>query len=204
MEKSTLSEIIRRNTNITHVPRHIFYSTLHCKNVKNEQCIPYINSNSSKQISEHESTTTRLERQVGNLTQTVQELRQKSYILETKLTLNEERRRNLETQLTKIQKCNRECNMDNATDENSTLNNSIRTLKEENQMLKNNLENLKSADGCVTDNKTLVCLIVFVCVLLISTVTSCVLYLRTKIRCKKSSYFECHHMRQNPTKNTSL
>ena len=206
VENLTLSEIIRRNTNITHVPRHVFYSTLHCMNVKNDQCIPYvINSSSSEQVSEQEHTTAGLESQVENLTQTVQKLQQKSYTLGRKLTLSEKKRRNLETQLEKIQKCNRECNMGNATVENSTLTNSISALKEENQMLKNNLENLKSADGSVIDNKTAVGLIVFLCVLLISTATSCVLYLREKMKCKKLSHFQCHHMARNlQTSSTSL
>ena len=204
VENSTLSEIIRRNTNITHVPRHVFYSTLYCMDVKNEQCIPCIDSSSSEKTSAHECTTTELKSQVENLTQTVQELQQKSNIQERKLTLNEKEKRNLDTQLENVRKQNRECNMHNATDENLTLTNSIRTLKEENQMLKNNLENLKSADGSAIDNTTVVCLIVFMCVFLITTATSCVLYLKKKIKCKKSSYFQRHQMGRNPTKSTSF
>ena len=204
VENSTLSEIIRRNTNITHVPRHVFYSTLYCMDVKNEQCIPCIDSSSSEKTSAHECTTTELKSRVENLTQTVQELQQKSNIQERKLTLNEKEKRNLDTQLENVRKQNRECNMHNATDENLTLTNSIRTLKEENQMLKNNLENLKSADGSAIDNTTVVCLIVFMCVFLIITATSCVLYLKKKIKCKKSSYFQRHQMGRNPTKSTSF
>ena len=204
VENSTLSEIIRRNTNITHVSRHVFYSTRYCMDVKNEQCIPCIDSSSSEKTSAHECTTTELKSQVENLKQTVQELQQKSNIQERKLTLNEKEKRNLDTQLENVRKQNRECNMHNATDENLTLTNSIRTLKEENQMLKNNLENLKSADGSVIDNTTVVCLIVFMCVFLITTATSCVLYLKKKIKCKKSSYFQRHQMVRNPTKSTSF
>lgn len=39
VENLTLAEIIRLNTNITNVPRHVFYSTLYCADVQNEHCV---------------------------------------------------------------------------------------------------------------------------------------------------------------------
>ena len=114
METLTLSEIIRRNTNITHVPRHVFYSTLHCADVKNEQCFPYLNSSNPEPTCNHSRLPTDFASEIENLTQTVQQLRNESYVLENKLALNENEKQNLTTQLTSLQqKYNGRCNMTN-------------------------------------------------------------------------------------------
>ena len=195
METLTLSEIIRRNTNITHVhvPRHVFYSTLHCADVKNEQCFPYLNSSNPEPTCNHSRLPTDFASEIENLTQTVQQLRNESYVLENKLALNENEKQNLTTQLTYLQqKYNGRCNTTNTTDENSNSEDDIRTLKQENQMLRNKVDALKSTQGSesksgksLVDDKALVCLIILLCVLLLSTAIFCVLYLRAKKECKK-------------------
>ena len=202
VEKLTLSEIIRHNTNITHVARHVFYSTLHCSDVKDEQCTPYLNSSTSEPT--HELPTD-VASEVHNLTQTVEQLRNKSHALENKFTLNENEKQSLKTQLMYLQqKYDERCN--------STLEKNITLLKQENQMLRNKTKTLQDkqgteskADKSVVDERTLVLMIVLLCVLLISTVTFCVLYLRAKQEYKKlllCSQFD--HVEQNPTKSTSL
>jgi hypothetical protein len=113
--------------------------------------------------------------------------------LENKLALNENEKQNLTTQLTYLQqKYNGRCNTTNTTDENSNSEDDIRTLKQENQMLRNKVDALKSTQGSesksgksLVDDKALVCLIILLCVLLLSTAIFCVLYLRAKKECKK-------------------
>ena len=195
VEKTTLSEIVRRNTNITQVPRHVFYSTKLCKDVENEQCIPYLcNSSTPEPNCENELP-------LPNLTKTVQLLRNKSYALENKLTLNENEKQNLKTQLTSWQqKYYDRCN--------SNLENNVTTLKQENEILRNSVTILENTHAKTHDSKhdetLLVLLIALVCALLISTAIFCVLYLKVKKQCKALLYPEFESRERKSTENTSV
>ena len=197
VETTTLSEIIRRNTNITHVARHVFYSTQHCEDVENERCVPYLfNSSSPESDCDDELSTDEFQ----NLTNTVQLLRNKTYTLENKLTLNENEKQNLETQLTFWQR--KYCDGCN-----SSLESNITALKQENEILRNSVSALKNAqaeNSTQNDEAMLVFLIVLVCVLLISTLTVCVLYLKAKKEYKTLLYSKFDALDKIPTDTSGV
>ena len=208
MENLTLSEIIRLNTNTTNVPRKVFYSTLHCREVNNELCVPYLNSSNqtSKCDPEH---STKLANQMSNLTQTVQELWNKSHSLENKLNLNEKQKENLTTQLTslheKYKKSKDECGKTGHLEKN------IVTLVKENKELKNEVNDLKKSavsgsERSVNDRGLQFEIIVLVLlgVLALSTITFGVLYVQARRKLRRLSAFQSEDDVSIATKTTRL
>ena len=111
MNNLTLSEIIRRNTNLTQVPRHVFYSTQHCIDVKNETCVP-----EKRPIDPQE--------QVESLKQRVSELRNKCDNLESTLAQKNNENKDLTNQVIFLKQ-----------KYNSTLNNTCEQTTENDQKM---------------------------------------------------------------------
>ena len=179
VESSTLSEIIRRNTNITNVPRHVFYSTLQCRSITNERCVPY--DNSPEPVCDHDVPSTGVKTNGDNSTET--ELRNRTSILENKLLLREKEKQNLTQQLTMLQRKYNEC----------TTTSFVRSPQDS-----------PSKRNSLLDDKAQVSLIVLFCVLLTSTIIFCVLYLKEKKENRLLVQLKCNHGVQNPMHSTKF